>query len=136
MEFTLNVKKALHGAVALAILIGALLLLRLVGSTMFAGLADGLEHLVHMIVFAFTALFVIGTNLYIILFTPVQAIILPYSDFLMAHEKRWAAYFANAEGNSKEPSYAECHTALGYNINSGLRILAFLVAQAIVATPL
>ena len=123
----------MHSGIAIMILVGALVLLKVIGSALFAGLSEGLEHLVQMVVFAGVALVVISTNLYIMLFTPLQAIILPYSDFLLKHEKRWDAAI---DDDADEPSQAECHTALGYNINSGLRILAFLVAQALVATPL
>ena len=133
MNISLDMKKLVHSGIAIMILVGALVLLKVVGSALFSGLSEGLEHLVQMVVFAGVAMVVITTNLYIMLFTPLQAVILPYSDFLQAHEKRWDAAI---NGDADEPSQAECHTALGYNINSGVRILAVLIAQALVATPL
>lgn len=130
---TIDVKKLGHMAAAVFLLLGALGLLKWVGGSMFAGVEDGLEHLVHMVVFAFVALFVLGANAYILLYTPMQNIVLPYSDFLLAHEKRWAAFF---ETQQNKPSQEECTTALAYGVNSGLRIFGFLVAQALIATPL
>lgn len=130
---TVDLKKLGHIAAAVFILLGALGLLKWVGGSMFAGVDEGLEHLVHMVVFAFVALFVLGANAYILLFTPMQKIVLPYSDFLLEHEKRWRAYL---ETQQNKPTMEESLTAIGYSINSGLRIFGFLVAQALVATPL
>ena len=127
------VQKHIHTFIALFGFVGAYLLIKLIGGTLFEGMDDAIDHLIHMIVFAGVGFVILLALMYAALFTILQPIVLPYADFLLDHEKRWRAHWA---GEGLAPSAEECRAAAGYATNSGLRIAAYVIALALLATPL
>ena len=106
-----------------------------IGGTLFgvAGGEDqtahtGLRHLSDMLVFKGVALALVGGALYLMRYTVLQAIFLPWFDELMAMAKKWRA--------GEKPTQAEATMALGWAIMTGSTVLGALIAIALVATPL
>ena len=81
-----------------------------------------------MIVFGGVAFAIVGLALYIMRYTILQAIFLPFFDELRDMAKAWR------EG--KKPTQAEATMALAWAIATAATILGALVAIALVATPL
>ena len=128
-----SVKKGLHILVAATILIGSWYIVHKVGSVLFTGMEDGINHLIHMIVFGQVALVVMIVNLYILLKTPIQEIALPHADYLLDLEKKFRANWA---GDGPLPKKDEVIFGVACSISSGLRVLAIIIGISIVATPL
>ena len=128
-----SVKKGFHILIAAAALIGSWYIVHKVGGTLFSGMTEGVEHLIHMIVFGQVALVVMVVNLYILLKTPIQEIALPHADYLLDLEKKFRANWA---GEGPLPKKDEVIFGVACSISSGLRVLAIIVGVSIVATPL
>ena len=127
------IKKVFHILVAVAALVGSWYLVSTVGGTLFDDMGDGIEHLIHMIVFGQVALVVMIVNLYILLKTPIQEIALPHADYLLDLEKKFRANWA---GEGPVPKKDEVIFGVACSISSGLRVLAIIIGISIVATPL
>ena len=127
------IKKVFHILVAGAALVGSWYLVYTVGGTLFGDMGDGIEHLIHMIVFGQVALVVMIVNLYILLKTPIQEIALPHADYLLDLEKKFRANWA---GEGPVPKKDEVIFGVACSISSGLRVLAIIIGISIVATPL
>ena len=127
------IKKTFHVLIAGAALVGSWYLVYEIGGTLFGDMADGVEHLIHMIVFGQVALVVMIVNLYVLLKTPVQEIALPHADYLLDLEEKFRANWA---GEGPPPKRDEVLFGLACSISSGLRVLAIIVGISIVATPL
>ena len=130
---TTSIAKTLHLLVAVAVLVGSWYIVHTVGSILFSGMAEGINHLIHMIVFGQVALVVMIVNLYILLKTPVQEIALPHADYLSDLEKKFRANWA---GEGPSPKKNEVTFGVACAISSGLRVLAIIVGISLVATPL
>ena len=128
-----SVKKGFHILIAGAALVGSWYIVHEIGGTLFIGMADGVEHLIHMIVFGQVALVVMIINLYILLKTPIQEIALPHADYLLDLEKKFRINWA---GKGPPPKRDEIIFGVACSISSGLRVLAIIVGISIVATPL
>ena len=127
------ITKGFHILIAVAALLGSWYIVYKVGGSLFTGVGDGVEHLIHMIVFGQVALVVMIVNLYILLKTPIQEIALPHADYLLDLEKKFRASW---EGEGSPPERDEIIFGLACSISSGLRVLAIIVGISIVATPL
>ena len=127
------ITKAFHILVAVAALAGSWYIVHKVGGSLFTGMEDGVNHLIHMIVFGQVALVVMIVNLYILLKTPIQEIALPHADYLLDLEKKFRANWA---GDGPVPNRDEIIFGVACSISSGLRVLAIIIGISIVATPL
>ena len=127
------ISKGSHILIAGAALIGSWYLVYSIGGTLFGDVGEGIEHLIHMIVFGQVALVVMIVNLYVLLKTPVQEIALPHADYLLDLEKKFRDNWA---GEGPPPKKDEVIFGLACSISSGLRVLAIIVGISIVATPL
>ena len=128
-----SITKILHTLIAGAVLIGSWYIVDKVGGSLFSGMADGVDHLIHMIVFGQVALVVMIVNLYILLKTPIQEIALPHADYLLDLEKKFRVSWA---GEGSAPTKDEVTFGVACAISSGLRVLAIIIGISIVATPL
>ena len=128
-----SVTKVFHILVAVALLAGSWYIVHEVGSALFTDANDGINHLIHMIVFGQVALVVMIVNLYILLKTPVQDIALPHADYLLDLEKKFRDNWA---GEGPAPKKDEVTFGLACAISSGLRVLAIIIGVSLVATPL
>ena len=127
LRIMFDAKKFFGLVAALALFIGSWILLHWLGSALFGGVKEGVQHLVHMLIFGSVALLVISANFYCILFTPLQKAVLPDADALLEIEKKWRLGTITAQ----DVEYAKACA-----INSGCRVIAFLIAWALVTTPL
>ena len=127
------ITKVFHILAAGAALVGSWYIVHKVGGTLFGGMEEGIDHLIHMIVFGQVALVVMIVNLYILLKTPIQEIALPHADYLLDLEKKFRANWA---GEGPPPEKEEVIFGVACSISSGLRVLAIIVGISIVATPL
>ena len=91
---TPSVVKIFHLLIAVALLVGSWYIVHEIGSVLFSDMSEGINHLIHMIVFGQVALVVMIVNLYILLKTPVQEIALPHADYLLDLEKKFRANWA------------------------------------------
>ena len=130
---TPSVKKVVHTLIAVAALVGSWYVVHKVGGSLFTGMGDGINHLIHMIVFGQVALVVMIVNLYVLLKTPIQEIALPHADYLLDLEKKFRISWA---GDGPPPTKDEVAFGVACSISSGLRVLAIIVGISIVATPL
>lgn len=127
--------RLLHTVVGVVAIYGCIRLVGAVGGTIFGvvGAEDatahtGLRHISDMLVFGGVALVVVGVALYVMRFTVLQAIFLPFFDELLDMARKWR--------NGEKPTQAEASMALGWSIATGCTILGALIAIALVATPL
>lgn len=123
--------KPIHTAIAIAAGVLCLWIIADIGGSLFGsgeGDKSALKHLADMIVFAGVAFGVVGLVLYIMRFTVLQAIFLPWWDEMRDMAKAWR------EG--QKPTQAEATMALGWAIATAATILGALIAIALVATPL
>ena len=127
-----KIGKGLHILAAVALLAGSWYLVHKVGGVLFSDTKEGIEHLIHMIVFGQVALAVMIVNLYILLNTPLQKIALPHADYMLDLEKKFRKWW---EGTGPAPTKEEVSFGLACAISSGLRVLAIILGIALVATP-
>ena len=130
---TTSIAKVFHLLIAVALLVGSWYIVHEVGSVLFSGMSDGVNHLIQMIVFGQVALVVMIINLYVLLKTPVQEIALPHADYLLDLEKKFRTNWA---GEGPPPKKDEVTFGVACAISSGLRVLAIIVGISLVATPL
>ena len=130
---TPSVVKIFHLLIAVALLVGSWYIVHEIGSVLFSDMSEGINHLIHMIVFGQVALVVMIVNLYILLKTPVQEIALPHADYLLDLEKKFRANWAE---KGPSPTKDEVIFGMACAISSGLRVLAIIIGISLVATPL
>ena len=130
---TPSVVKIFHLLIAVALLVGSWYIVHEIGSVLFSDMSEGINHLIHMIVFGQVALVVMIVNLYILLKTPVQEIALPHADYLLDLEKKFRANWAE---KGLPPTKDEVTFGMACAISSGLRVLAIIIGISLVATPL
>ena len=130
---TPSVVKIFHLLIAVALLVGSWYIVHEIGSVLFSDMSEGINHLIHMIVFGQVALVVMIVNLYILLKTPVQEIALPHADYLLDLEKKFRANWAE---KGPPPTKDEVTFGMACAISSGLRVLAIIIGISLVATPL
>ena len=126
--------KPLHTVLAVFAGFGCLWVISSIGGQIFGGGGaeqaqhTGLRHLSDMLVFGLVAFGIVGLALYVMRFTVLQAIFLPFFDELRDMAKLWR------EG--KKPTQAEAVLALAWAIATAATILGALIAIALFATPL
>ena len=127
--------KILHTAVAVLLVWGAVQFVVAIGGTLFGFVGGeesrahtGLRHISDMLTFGGVAVLVIGAALYVMFFTILQRIFLPFYDELRDLTARWR------EG--AKLSQGEGMMALAWAVMTGCTILGTLIAIAMVATPL
>lgn len=124
--------KYLHTGIVVAGILFLLIILNSIGTTFFHNADAGIQHLLHMFVFAAVALVVAVAILYALLFTPLQKVVLPHADFLLSIEDKLTSKVALKQ----QLTQAELDFAKAAAINSGLRIIAILLFIGILSTPL
>lgn len=118
----------IHTVIAGVLLVACLAFMALYGGALFKHIGQQIGHGSDMLVFGLIAFFMIGLALYVMRFTHLQGIFLPYADELRDITAAWRA--------GQKPSQAEAWLALGWAVVTGCTILGALIAIALVATPL
>ena len=103
------------------------------GSSLFSEEGEAVTHITDMLIFGGVGLVVLFIIFIFFHIPVVQKIVLPHEDELVDMTKIWRG---DEEWAGRQITTQDCYLAIAFAINSGLRILAVMIAIAMLATPL